>query len=89
VHLPNPPATADGRRRQAVTHIREFCASKRHQHLKPITAPNRQGGVTRPEMDDTLLLTLGNLALTWGEARTAAVLVDGPGALGGCVDGAE
>jgi hypothetical protein len=40
-------------------------------------------------MDDTLLLTLGNLALTWGEARTAAVLVDGPGALGGCVDGAE
>jgi hypothetical protein len=50
-----PPAWKSGGRRPGdhqaaqpdipmAVDIRMFCASKRHQHLKPITAPNRQGG---------------------------------------------
>jgi hypothetical protein len=46
MHLTNPRATADVTRRQ--THTPMFCASKRHQHLKPITAPNRHVGIAHP-----------------------------------------
>jgi hypothetical protein len=34
MHLTNARATAHVRRQQAVAHIRMFCASKRHQHMK-------------------------------------------------------